>query len=301
VTSPSLHVQVVVYDNDRAQLRRLARATAATVRQAVGAGAVGGVTVAIGDCSPRPSLEPADLALLAGDVVGEERHRFSHEHFGVNLGSGGGSNRLMQSTDADLVWILNPDTYPAPDALVRLLAAIAPDDVAAVDARQLPIEHPKGFDPRSGEAAWVSGACMVVRRSAALAVDGFDAHFFPMYCDDVDFSWRLRLAGWKVCHAPLASVYHDKRLDENGRPTASDFEHGSGLLSRLFLAHRYGRPDVVDTTLAWASHSELDAHQTALTEYRRRLAAGDVPPTLAGAERVADLDSDYYGPARFRY
>jgi GT2 family glycosyltransferase len=142
---------------------------------------------------------------------------------------------------------------------------------------------------------------MLVRRAASRAVDGFDDHFFPMYCDDVDFSWRLRMDGWKVRHAPLATVFHDKRLDDQGRPAASDFEHGSGLLSRLFLAHRYGRPDVVDATLTWAANSDLDAHQTALAEYRRRLAAGDVPPALAGAERVADLDSDYYGPARFSY
>jgi GT2 family glycosyltransferase len=300
-TPPSLHVQVVVYHNDLAQLRRLARGTAAAIDHASAIDAVGTVTVAIGDCSPRPSLEPADLEALRADFVGERRDRFAYEHFDANLGSGGGSNRLMASTDADVVWILNPDTYPAPTALARLLESIAPEDVAAVDARQLPIEHPKSFDPVTGEAAWVSGACMLVRRTAALAVNGFDDHFFPMYCDDVDVSWRLRLAGWKVRHAPLAAVYHDKRLDADGRPAASDFEHGSGLLSRLFLAHRYGRPDVVEATLAWAANSELAAHRTALAEYRQRLAAGDVPPTLAGAERVADLDSDYYGPARFSY
>ena len=299
--SPSVHVQVVVYDNDVAQLGRLARGTAAALRAAVAADVIERVTVAIGDCSANPSLDAADLMSLTDGFVGTLHDHFTYEHFGANLGSGGGSNRLSASTDADLIWILNPDTYPSPSALTHLVAAVAPDGVGAADARQLPIEHPKGFDPATGEAAWVSGACMLVQRSAALAVDGFDDHFFPMYCDDVDFSWRLRLDGWTVAHAPLAAVFHDKRLDTDGRPAASDFEHGSGLLSRLFLAHRYGRPDVVDATLAWAVNSDLEAHHTALAEYRRRLADGDVPITLDGAERVADLDNAYYGPARFSY
>ncbi len=301
MTEPNVHVQVVVYNNDVAQLRRLAHGVSAAVTVAATAGALGRVTVAVGDCSPSPSLDAAELVSLTDAFVGEDHDRFAYEHFSANLGSGGGSNRLMESTDADLVWILNPDTYPSPTSLLHLLNAIATDDVAAVDARQLPIEHPKGFDPVTGEAAWVSGACMMVRRSAALAVDGFDDHFFPMYCDDVDFSWRLRLAGWKVAHAPLAAVFHDKRLGTDGRPAASDFEHGSGLLSRLFLAHRYGRPDIVEATLAWAGDSEIESHRSALAEYHRRRATGDVPESLPDAARVADLDNDYYGPARFSY
>ena len=64
-------------------------------------------------------------------------------------------------------------------------------------------------------------------------VGGFDAHFFPMYCDDVDISWRLRLAGWKVRHAPRAAIFHDKRITIDGAVAISEFEITSGTLARL--------------------------------------------------------------------
>lgn len=297
--TPSLSVQVVVFDNSLAELQRLVSGISATVRHARAASAVDVVAIAIGDASANPSLTDPEIDLLRG-AVGPHVD-ISYEFFGENLGSGGGSNRLMERSDSDLIWVLNPDTVPAPSALGELVAALQPEDVAAVDARQLPIESPKGFDPETGDAAWVSGACLLMKRAAATAVDGFDAHFFPMYCDDVDLSWRLRLTGWRVRHAPTAVIFHDKRLGADGRPLASDFEHESGMLSRLFLAHRYDRPDVVQTTLAWVDEHGTDAHRRAVVTYRARLDAGDVPKPIADPTGVADLDTDYYGPSRFRY
>jgi GT2 family glycosyltransferase len=311
MTELGVRLQVVVYDNEVGQLLRMARGAASAILQATsrssparhGAGHIelGPIEIAIGDSSIEPSLDDRERAALAEEFGSVPGSTFTYDFFGANLGSGGGSNRLMQSTEADLVWILNPDTYPAPDALTHLLAAIAADGVAAADARQIPVEHPKSFDRVTGEAAWVSGACMLLRREAAESVDGFDEHFFPMYCDDVDLSWRLRLAGWTVAHQPRAAVFHDKRLDGAGRPEASPFEHESGVLARLFLAHRYDRPDVVAATLSWVDAGGTPEHRRAAATYRERVEAGDVPSTIADAARVADLDSDFYGPARFRY
>jgi hypothetical protein len=310
MTELSLRLQVVVYDNDIGQLLRMARGAASAILHArshpasatpTGAGAAPGVEIAIGDSSAVPSLDDSQRNLLAEVFEPVPHCTFSYDFFDANLGSGGGSNRLMAASSVDLVWILNPDTYPAPDALSHLMAALADERVAAVDARQIPIEHPKSFDRQTGETAWVSGACMLLRRQAAADVGGFDAEFFPMYCDDVDLSWRLRLAGWTVAHQPRAAVFHDKRLDDAGRPAASPFEHESGVLARLFLAHRYGRPDVVTATLGWVDAGGSPEHRRAAATYRARAEAGDVPEPIDDAARVADLDSDFYGPARFRY
>lgn len=54
---------------------------------------------------------------------------------------------------------------------------------------------------------WVSGACMMVRREAFEAVDGFDERFF-LYWEDADFCLRLRRAGWSVVYNPGERVTH---------------------------------------------------------------------------------------------
>jgi len=295
----SCTVQVVLFDNPIAELRRLTAGVGAAVRSARRSSEIGTTTLVFGDSSATPSLSDADVESLQ-TVLGPEVE-VSYVFFDENLGSGGGSNRLMEQSDSDLVWVLNPDTVPTPTVLSELLAALEPDDVAAVDARQVPIEHPKGFDATTGDTAWVAGACLLMKRAAVAHVGGFDAHFFPMYCDDVDLSWRLRLAGWRVRHAPAAVVFHDKRLGADGRTEASDFEHESGVLSRLFLAHRYNRPDIAQATLQWVDEGGTEAHRRAVATYRVRLDAGDVPEPLPDPDQVSDLDSDHYGPSRFEY
>jgi len=55
---------------------------------------------------------------------------------------------------------------------------------------------------------FLSGAAVVVRRSAWDAVEGFDERYF-MYGEDLDLSLRLRLAGWEIGIVPAAHVEHD--------------------------------------------------------------------------------------------
>jgi GT2 family glycosyltransferase len=61
-------------------------------------------------------------------------------------------------------------------------------------------------EPRSPE--WVSGACLLVRRSALEEVGGFDEGFF-LYCEDADLCLRLRWAGYDIRFEPEASCVHE--------------------------------------------------------------------------------------------
>lgn len=54
---------------------------------------------------------------------------------------------------------------------------------------------------------WVSGACMMVRRSAAADVGLMDERYF-MYMEDEDWCRRLRQAGFRVVYVPGAKVTH---------------------------------------------------------------------------------------------
>lgn len=296
---PSLAVQVVVYRNPAAQLRRLAAAIGATVRNARDEIGLGTVAVRWGDCSPEPVLDEAlgaELAALVGDRIVS-----STVWFGANLGSGGGSNALAALGSEDRLWVLNPDTYPAPGCATELLRAVEPDSVAAADARQIPIEHPKAYDIETGETSWVSGACMMIDRAAFDAVGGFDDRFFPLYCDDVDLSWRLRLAGRRVVHEPSAVVFHDKRPDIDGGVRWSPHEARSSTLARLWLTRRYGRPDLTAALLASLESSADDEQRSIAREYRDREATGDVPDSDGRVADVAYFVDGQYAPRRFSY
>lgn len=294
----SVGVQVVTYHNEPRQLLQLAEAIAATVTVARSAG-VERISVEFGDCGDPPTIEDLRAPLI--ERLGDVADHVDVVAFGANLGSAGGSNALAARRSEEVIWVLNPDTYPSPRCAVELLEALSEDGVGGVDGRQIPIEHPKAHDPATGDTSWGSGSCFMFRREAFEAVGGFDDHFFPMYCDDVDISWRLRLAGWRVCHAPRAGVFHDKRITVGGAVSISEFETTSGTLARLWMTRRYARPDIEAETLAWIDAHGTPAHRSAADEFRRRAAAGDVPDPIGDAARVAQFVDGEYAVHRFRY
>ncbi len=51
------------------------------------------------------------------------------------------------------------------------------------------------------------GATMMIRREVIQQVGGFDERFF-MYAEEVDWSWRIQKAGWKIYCVPAAHVTH---------------------------------------------------------------------------------------------
>jgi N-acetylglucosaminyl-diphospho-decaprenol L-rhamnosyltransferase len=65
----------------------------------------------------------------------------------------------------------------------------------------------RGIYDRDGSPDWVSGACMLVRRSAFEAIGGFDEGFF-LYCEDADLCLRLRQAGHEIRFVSAAEARH---------------------------------------------------------------------------------------------
>lgn len=66
-------------------------------------------------------------------------------------------------------------------------------------------------DPRycfARRADYCSGAAIAVPASLWTQLGGFDRHFAPAYCEDVDLAFRLRKAGREVWYQALARVVH---------------------------------------------------------------------------------------------
>lgn len=53
----------------------------------------------------------------------------------------------------------------------------------------------------------VLGATMMLRREVVQQTGMFDEQFF-MYCEEIDWAWRIRRAGWKIECVPAAHVVH---------------------------------------------------------------------------------------------
>ncbi len=154
---------------------------------------------------------------------------------GENTGFAVANNRAVQQA-GDVAWIalLNPDAYPEPHWLERMMAATrAHPDCAAFGSRMLNAVNPELIDG-DGDVYHVCGgawrrhhgvpvgrmadssmevfspcaAAALYRRDAFLAVGGFDESYF-CYLEDVDLGFRLRLQGHRARQVADASVLHE--------------------------------------------------------------------------------------------
>ena len=156
---------------------------------------------------------------------------------GANLGFGPAINALLSVTRADYVLVLNQDAIPEPGSIALLCETARADsqEVAAWEMRQIPYEHPKDYDPVTQETEWVSGAAVLLRTSAARAVGGFEPKIF-MYGEDVELSWRLRCAGFRLRYVPRAAVVHHTYAQANEVKPLQVLE---GIYSNLSNRARY--------------------------------------------------------------
>jgi N-acetylglucosaminyl-diphospho-decaprenol L-rhamnosyltransferase len=151
----------------------------------------------------------------------------------------------LQSPISKYIWLLNPDTEVQPGATAALLAALEADPRAGVAGAkllyadgslqqsafrfpglvQLAFEFfplpPRLYDtslngryPRRRYEAQAPflvdhplGATMMVRAEAVAQVGLMDEGY-RMYCEEIDWCWRMRQAGWRALCVPAARVIH---------------------------------------------------------------------------------------------
>ena len=233
----SVQLQAVLYHNDPETIRRTISCAESSVRWAQKRGSVSTANFRYGDSSPNQDLRTTIESL------GSENLRVDYVHFGANLGSAGGHNQLAKGANADLIFLLNPDVHLSVMCLDLLVKALVEPGVGIVEARQMPIEHPKDYDLISGETSWTSGACSLIRRKLFEELSGYDAESFFLYCDDVDLAWRVRLAGYKAVFCPAASAFHGKKLGPSGEYLTSNAERHYSAEAAKIMATKYAQLD----------------------------------------------------------
>jgi GT2 family glycosyltransferase len=156
----------------------------------------------------------------------------------TNVGFGRGHNANAARGKAPYLLVLNQDCIAEPDVISPLVASAEADaaDVAAWELRQIPYEHPKAYDPVTLDTPWASGAATLFRRTAFEAVGGFEPRIF-MYGEDVDLSWRLRAAGYRLRYVPRFAVVH-RTYDRPAQ--VKPLQVLGGVQTNLCLRARFG-------------------------------------------------------------
>ena len=151
-----------------------------------------------------------------------------------NLGFAGGCNSGAARAKGEFIAFINNDARPDPRWLVEAVSELrARSDVACVASKVLSWDgthvdydgacgvtfYGFGYRERFGEPVvqdqpeevaevlFGTGSGLIVRREAFEKVHGFDDRFF-LFFEDVDFGWRLWLAGYRVLYVPTSVVFH---------------------------------------------------------------------------------------------
>ena len=224
------------------------------------------VTIAIADNLPGSGGAVERLAA---------ERRANYLPMSSNLGYGSAMNAGVTALPDSVDWILlsNPDVVLSPgtiDALVAVgerdkrIASVGPailnsDGTLYPSARAVPSvrtgvghamfsnlwpgnpwtrryrndeEQPSG----QRDAGWLSGSCLLVRRSAFDEIGGFDDDYF-MYFEDVDLGYRFGKHGLRNVYEPSVKVTHSGAHSTTSDSAKMIAAHHKS--ARQFLAKKY--------------------------------------------------------------
>jgi GT2 family glycosyltransferase len=153
-TAASVGVQSVLFNSEVEHLDRSVSALARAAELAIRQGACSRVGLQYGDCSQQRCIPERAVQDMQKQYEGVLTIRYCF--FAENLGSARGHNNLAKLNEYEFILIQNPDVVVSPRLLENLLSAIASEGVGMVEAKQLPIEHPKEYDEKTGDTSWAS-------------------------------------------------------------------------------------------------------------------------------------------------
>jgi len=187
-------------------------------------------------------------------------------HMESNLGYAGGCNEGALIAKGTFLLFLNNDTVHEDDWIQPMVNLISSDEnIGSIQPKILNIENKKLFDyagasggfldifcfpflrgrvfndieadesqyDNKREIFWASGCAFITRKELFLEIL-FDKKLFA-YMEEIDYSWKLLLLGYRNIVEPKSVIYHDGGTLKNRSLFKSYFNHRNSMI--LFLTN----------------------------------------------------------------
>ena len=224
-----------------------------------------------------------------------------------NLGFGRANNLGFEYAKGKYVFLLNSDTLLINNAIKILFDFIEADDKIGVVGGNLYNTKGRGmhsymremptlkndkvpsifvrvfrrlfFDKNNREfnatglpmaVGYITGADMMVRRSAVEKSGLFDSEFF-MYSEEVELTHRIRMQGYKVYSVPDAKIIHLEGASSGAKDKLNEFKEIARLNGKcLYYEKVYGKQSVLQCLKSSKKQNiRLIFHDMLLLQFKR--------------------------------
>lgn len=134
---------------------------------------------------------------------------------GASYARNEGLNFAFDELKADGVFFIDSDVVLNKGCLDEMIAFSEKNKNSAVfsnDQKKLGFSYREflapDFVPKINKEPFATTECCFIPKSVYDAVGYFDEMFYPVYCEDMDYFYRAKLAGIKLLSCPKAYHYH---------------------------------------------------------------------------------------------
>ncbi|UEG49889.1 glycosyltransferase family 2 protein [Ferruginibacter lapsinanis] len=244
------------------------------------------------------STYPNKRIIVADNASSDDSVAFLQQHFpaveilqhATNEGFAKGYNSALEKIQSDYYILLNSDVEVEPGWIQPVISLMQNDHtIGACQPKLLSYTHRREFEYAGASGGWLdtfgypfsrgrifdiveedngqyndaepcfwaSGAAMFVRSELYHSLGGLDEYFFA-HQEEIDFCWRMQLAGYKVYVQPQSIVYHvggGTLPKQNNLKVFLNFRNNLIMMAKNFtpgeILWKVPFRMLLDTTAAW--------------------------------------------------
>jgi len=192
---------------------------------------------------------------------------------GSNIGFGAACNAGAKAASGLVLVFMNNDIEVSAGWLSALIRPFSSPSVGSTCPLVVLRKNPEVVNAAGGDADFVAfawnrlmgrerstdadrtrffyapGCCVAVRRTAFDWIGGFDESMF-LFLEDVDLSWRLRMAGWDIVYAGDSVVYHEW-MASTSQLTPTDIQYLFNRNRLRLILKNYGGATLLRVLMAY--------------------------------------------------